>query len=248
MAEVVERVSELERMIKELVYIQRQTEMKLASFIDEMKEFKEEIREDTRKLKEEMTKFKEEIREDTRKFKEEIREDTRKFKEEMMEFKNEMEEFKDFTEKNIASLNKKWGELANRLGTIAEDLVLPCFPETVEKYLGLKDPEMILPNTIVKRNGKTKEFDIIVIYSDTVVLNEVKATATEKFIESFVNFVREGEFFEYFPHLEGKRLLTFLSAMSFSEKALDILTQNGIYAVTPCPDMKIINFNHLQSE
>ncbi len=192
MAEVVERVSELERMMKDLVYIQRQTEMKLASFIDEMKEFK------------------------------------------------------DFTEKNITSLNKKWGDLANRLGTIAEDLVLPCFQETVEKYLGIKDPETIHSNTIVRRNGKVKEFDIIIIYSDAVILNEVKATATEKSIETFVNFVQEGIFFEYFPFLKGKSFLPFLSAMKFTEEALDILTQNGIYAVTPYPNMKILNISELQ--
>ncbi|RMG41494.1 MAG: hypothetical protein D6732_02360 [Methanobacteriota archaeon] len=202
MTEVVERVSELERMIKDLVYVQRQTEMKLASFIEE------------------------------------IREDTRKFKE-------EMKEFKEFTEKNIDSLNQKWGELANRLGTIAEDLIMPCFPETVEKYLGLKNPMTIHLNTTVRKEGKAKEFGIIIIYDDVVILNEVKATATNKSVQNFVDFIQSDQFFHYFPHLKEKKLIPFLSAMKFAEGVLEILTKNKIYAVTPCPDMKIINFDKL---
>lgn len=215
MTEVVEKVSELERMMKDLVYVQRQTEMKLASFIEEMKEFKQEIREDTRKLKDEM----------------------KDFKDEMKEFKDEMKDFKEFTEKNIASLNQKWGELANRLGTIAEDLIMPCFPKTIEKHFGLRDPFATHINTIVRKDGKTKEFDIIIVYEDTVVLNEVKATASPNSIAEFVQFIQSQEFFDYFPHLAGKNILPFVSAMKFADKAVETLTKNKIYAVTPCPDM-----------
>lgn len=73
--------------MKDLVYVQRQPEIKLASFIEEMQEFKQE-----------------------------------------------MAEYKEFTEKNIRELNQKWGELANRLGTIGEDLILPCFVQRMENF------------------------------------------------------------------------------------------------------------------
>lgn len=74
-------------------------------------EFKEEIRADTKK-------FKEESRADTKKFKDEIGADTKRFKKEM---------------------NKRWGELSNKLGSLVEDMVAPNIPEIARKYFG--DPE-----------------------------------------------------------------------------------------------------------
>ena len=43
------------------------------------------------------------------------------FKDEMSAFKDEMRAFKD-------EMNKKWGDLANRLGTLAEDIFGPGVP------------------------------------------------------------------------------------------------------------------------
>ncbi|HEC97425.1 MAG TPA: hypothetical protein ENI58_04615, partial [Nitrospirae bacterium] len=66
-----------------------------------------------RRLEREMREFKDEMRE---------------FKDEMREFKDEMGEFKDRTEKMLSAQNKRWGEIANKMGTVVEDIVAPNIP------------------------------------------------------------------------------------------------------------------------
>lgn len=48
---------------------------------------------------------------------------TNRFEEEMRAFKDEMRTFKDNVEKDIKRINKQRGELANKMGTIVEDIV-----------------------------------------------------------------------------------------------------------------------------
>ena len=59
-----------------------------------------------------------------REFKDEMRE----FKDEMREFKDEMPEYKEWSRNQIKTMNRQWGDLANKMGTLAEDLVAPSVP------------------------------------------------------------------------------------------------------------------------
>jgi len=40
----------------------------------------------------------------------------------------EMRDFKDETRASRREMNRRWGELANKMGTMAEDLVAPSHP------------------------------------------------------------------------------------------------------------------------
>ena len=67
------------------------------------------------------------------------------FKDEMLDFKNEMKVFKDemldfkeWSKKNIESLNRQWGNLANRMGTLVEDIFFPSMDQTIERYFHIR--------------------------------------------------------------------------------------------------------------
>ena len=51
---------------------------------------------------------------------------------EMLEFKDEMREFK-------REMNKRWGELANKMGTLVEDIVAPNISGIAREYFGCSD-------------------------------------------------------------------------------------------------------------
>jgi len=51
---------------------------------------------------------------------------------EMLEFKDEMREFK-------REMNKRWGELANKMGTLVEDIVAPNISGIAREYFGCND-------------------------------------------------------------------------------------------------------------
>ena len=86
-------------------------------------------------------------KEETSKNISEMKEDTRQLKEEFKEFKNEMK-------KDIKHLNKQWGHLAQKMGTLVEDIFSPSFDIVIEKSFG------VIPNVIDVRK-KMKKMVII---------------------------------------------------------------------------------------
>ena len=44
----------------------------------------------------------------------------------MKEFKDEMADFKNEPETDRKNRNKQWGELANKMGTLVEDIISPA--------------------------------------------------------------------------------------------------------------------------
>jgi hypothetical protein len=62
----------------------------------------------------------------------------------------EMQDFK-------AEMNKKWGELANRLGTPAEDFVAPNIPFIAQKYFGCPEEAEFFMVRCKKGTAKKKQ-------------------------------------------------------------------------------------------
>lgn len=154
-----------------------------------------------------------------------------------------MKEFKDFTERNIKSLNQKWGELANRLGTVVEDIILPDFPNIIVNVFKAEYPEDIMINRRKRLGKRCREFDIIAVSEDKVFLNET--TPKDDHIETFANFVHSGEFFEWFPEFKGKQLIPIFSSIGFGEEQVRKLTAERIYAVQPNPRLEVLNFKEV---
>jgi len=157
MAQVEERVSELEQLFKDLLFSQNRAMTSINQLSTEMIEFKNEMRE-----------FEKNIAKDTKQFKESSLQDTKELKKKM---------------------NKKWGDLANKMGTVVEDLILPNFHIMLKEYLNLPEPDdvMIRRRKKIKSKNIKKEFDLIAVYYDKnlIFLNETKSTAKRQYVEEF---------------------------------------------------------------
>jgi len=225
MAEKLEdKVSELERMMKNLAYAHMQTEMTLNNFIGEMKDFKDEMKD----FKEEMKDFKDEMKD---------------FKEEMKDFKDEMKDFKEEMRNEIKSMNKRWGELANKMGTVAEDIVAPNIPRIAKEYFNCSDIEDFIIRRRVKNKkdrSKIREFDVIARCKDKVIINETKSTVKIEYVDEFIKLL--SEIYDYFPEYKGLKIIPIFSSFSISEDIVNYLTKNKIYAMAMKDDtMDIIN-------
>jgi len=73
-------------------------------------------------------------------------------------------------------MNKKWGEISNKLGTLVEDLVAPSLPRIIEEYLNEHAYDLMVRLKHRLPDGRVKEFDALVITPDCVCLNSTKAT------------------------------------------------------------------------
>ena len=195
MPELELRVSTLENMMKDLIYVHTQFEREMKEFKDEMKEFKNE----------------------------------------MKEFKNEMKEFKNEIQSEFKQHKREMAGISKRLGTIVEDMVVPNIRRIAKRYFSLPSK----PVDFMERREKTmpgnreytREFDVICVYEDTVILNETKANPRMEYAQSFVHFIQSGEFFQFFPEYAGKKLIPIFASIYIPKEVVSFCSKNGIYVM-----------------
>ncbi|WP_131111555.1 hypothetical protein [Sulfuricystis thermophila] len=242
--------------LKELREENLKFQREMVVFKDEMRAFKNEMldfKDEMRAFKNEMTEFKNEMldfKDEMRAFKNEMagfknemldfKNGTVEFRNEMLDFKNEMAEFKRKVDEDIAEMkrerremNLQWGAIANKLGTIVEDIIYPSCRRIAREHFGAPD-ELEFEGQRIRRprkRGDRREFDGILVWEGHVMLLEAKATVRPEYLEAFDRFVREEAFFRYFPEYAGRRLIPIFSSLSLTEDEVAWLTERRLYAV-----------------
>jgi len=163
----------------------------------------------------------------------------------------EMSVFKDRMEAETKRSNKQWGDLANRLGTLVEDIVAPAIPRIAKDVFGCEDIEdLMIRRYKVKPHDKSsrREFDAIAVCHDKVILNETKATPRTSYIDDFIGFLKNGTFEEYFPEYKEKELIPIFSSLYLPPDVVNQLSNNRIYAMAMSDTvMQILNYDQCRS-
>lgn len=169
---------------------------------------------------------------------------------EMREFKDEMREYKDWSKKQIVTMNRQWGDLANKLGTVVEDIVAPNLPRIARDYFGCEDLDYLairVKKRSVTDRSKRREFDAIAVCEDIVVLNETKSSPEIRDVEKLAAFLESEELFDYFPEYRGYRICPIYSSLYLDEAFVSALTRKGIYALTMKDEtMEILNYSDVK--
>jgi len=252
-----EKVNILEDALIQLVRQSRITEMKIARLSDEIKDFKDEMKDfkdEMLEFKNEMKDFKDEMLEfknEMKDFKDEMKafkDGVVAFQDEMKDFKDEMKEFKIEVNEDRKRMNKQWGELANKMGTIVEDIVAPAIGPVVRKYFNC-DPEEIAIRIKRKKNGLKDEFDAICVCKNKVFLFEVKSTPRPEYVFDFKNKKKEN-FLKLFPEHKDKELVLIFASLRLEEDILNLLTKQKILgmAYREWEYMDILNFSNVYGE
>jgi len=168
---------------------QMRTEAELREFKDEMRQFKGEMaafKDEMGVFKDEMAAFKDEMgvfKDEMAAFKDEMR----VFKDEMGAFKDEMIDFKRESVAERREMNRRWGELANKLGTMVEDLVFPSLGRILKETLG-RDCDSIHARVRVRQpDGWMHEFDAYALAPDLAAVNSTKATLRSADVDKLVD-------------------------------------------------------------
>jgi len=215
-ATVGKRVDHLETVMMQLAEAMRETQAQFARTDRQIERTEEHLTRNIERLSVEMREFKTEMRNEMREFKaemlefkNEMREDTRKFKAEMCEFKDEMREFK-------TESNKRWGELANKMGTMVEDLVAPSIERILRQTVGCAKEDVEAVAVRVQRRHPTtrqrREFDVVAACREYVLVNETKSKLNSEILTQFVTdclpSVRD-----YFPEYANKRVIGAIASL-----------------------------------
>lgn len=166
-----------------------------------------------------------------------------RFEQEMKEFKDEMSDFKDEMRQDRKAMNKQWGDLANKLGTIVEDILVPNVRRLATEYFGFPEVREILVRWNRKKPNAPSgwmEFDVVVAGPGAVIVGEAKSSMNFQLADQFAEKLKG--FGEFAPHLASLRVIPVLGCWSIPPAVIDRLSELGIYAMCMGEEtMEIVN-------
>ncbi len=230
------RVDRLEDLMAELTANVNRLSREMREFKDEMREFKDEMRE----FKDEMQAFKVEMSE----FKDEMSE----FKDEMRAFKDEMRAFKDETREENRRMNRRWGELANKMGTLAEDLVAPSIPRIMSEIVGCPAGEKAFLTVRSSRrlsSGESREFDVIAGCGDLLLINETKTRLGPRDVSDFIEALERAR--EFLPEYADRKIAGALASFYVDPSVVTYGERQGLIMLGMDDDvMAVLNTSDLR--
>jgi Predicted membrane protein len=244
-AEIKSHIAELELLLGQFVAQTgeaiRNTNKSIESLSREVKIFQEEMKE----FKEEMKEFKDEMKE---------------FKEEMKEFKDETRKHRDSIDAQIAQMiadrkeearqwNKQWGELANKMGTLVEDIIAPAVRPVMQQFFNEEITyRAVNVRKYDKASGLRGEFDVIAASESYVYLVETKSTPKASDIAELAQ-ERVSRFRELFPEFSALKLVPVLASLRFEESMHQPATEAGVFlmAYREWEYMELLNFEALKN-
>ena len=226
-----------------------------ARFREESARDRAEMKAESARDREESARFREESardREESARFREESARDRAEMKTESARDREESARFRARSEQDSREMNKRWGELANKMGTLVEDIIGPSLRRMGREEFGCGEEQLFSSRISLTRSDDPKlrrEFDALYVGSRAVLLNETKSTARPEYAREFVAFVNSGEFGLYFPEFRELPIVPVFSSLQIHPDLVTYLTRNGIYAVAMGEDvMQILNLAELRPE
>ena len=146
----------------------------------------------------------------------------REFKDEMGEFKDEMGEFKDTS-------GRRWGELANKMGTLVEDIVAPGIGEIFRKALGIQeDPEcgIRIRRRHLTDRQRMQEYDVLAWNDDILLLNETRSRLRPDDIADLLAMLKEARGF--LSEAKGRRLVGSLASFYVDPSLVAAAERQGL--------------------
>jgi hypothetical protein len=150
------------------------------------------------------------------------------------------------------AMNKRWGELANKMGTLVEDIVAPSLRRLAWAELDCGEERFFAERITRVRSddpSQRREFDALYVGTRAVLLNETKSNARSEDARDFVDFLRSGEFDLYFPELRTLPVIPIFSSLQLSPDLVTYLSRNGIYALAMGDEaMTILNLDEVRTQ
>jgi hypothetical protein len=123
-------------------------------------------------------------------------------------------------------MNRKWGDLANRLGTLVEDIVAPNLPRVARELFSCPDPELFAVRLKRRFGGESREYDALLVCPDAVLINETKSRLASVHVDGILRAVED--FPSVFPEYAERRLVGVLAALYPDEGVVRYATAIGV--------------------
>ena len=124
--------------------------------------------------------------------------------------------------------DKRWGELSNKMGTLAEDLVAPGIPTVFSTFFGLPDPEWRVRVWARHRTDRSRrrEYDVVAWDGDVFLVNETKSQARPDDVRALLEAVTEAR--SYFVEADGRRVVGSLASFFIDPSLVRAAEREGL--------------------
>jgi hypothetical protein len=153
-----------------------------------------------------------------------LSDEMRDFKDEMRQFKDEMGRFRD--ESDRKRMNKQWGEVASRLGTLVEDTVAPNLPRVAAELFACPLPDFFAVRVRRRFDGETREYDALLACPRVVLVNETKSQLREGHVDDIL--AKLAELPRVCPEYADRRLVGVLATLYPEPGVVRRATAQGI--------------------
>ena len=148
-------------------------------------------------------------------------------------------------------MNKRWGELANKMGTVVEDIVAPSIRRLAREMFDCGELRQFWTRMSASRSddpSRTREFDALYVGTRAVLLNETKSSPRASDARRFAAFLESGELACYFPEYRKLPIVAAFSSLSIPDDLVTYLTRRGIYAIAMGDEaMQVLNLDAVRS-
>jgi len=144
----------------------------------------------------------------------------------------ELQDYREEGRLERIQLNKIWGDLANKMGTVAEDVVAPNIRRMAVEEFGMAEVEDLMVRARrVSRRGprRSAEYDVVCAGPGKVIVADVKSTPTLEKINDVPG--RLAEFFDFYPEYEGRELVGVFASWSIEPRLLPAVSAAGLYGI-----------------
>lgn len=124
-------------------------------------------------------------------------------------------------------IDKLQGLFSSQWGRLVEAMVAPA-ALALFRQRGIEVVET-MQRVVVKRGGLNKEFDIILVDGDTVVVVEVKSTLKVDDVREHVRCLER--LFDYLPEHRGKHILGAMAYIASDEQSERFAASQGLFVI-----------------
>lgn len=208
-----DRVNNLEDLMADLARIVARTSASVDQLSVEMRESRERSEAEMREFKAEMREYRE------------------RSEVEMREFKAEMEAFRVEQGDLRREFNRNWGEIANQIGTLAENLVAPNLPRIIREVTPCTADDGLSMAVRVRRahpaqRGRQQEYDVIVSCGTYALFNETKSQLRPGDVEKLISKLSEVR--DFFPEYHAVKIIASLASLYVDPSLVNYASRHGI--------------------
>lgn len=143
----------------------------------------------------------------------------------------ELGDFKTEMRGSQKRINKQWGELSRKMGTLAEDLVAPSIPRILREVVNCPSKS---PQTMAVRVRRyhqydyewRQEFDVVATCGNYLLINETKSTLRAEDIPAFIDLLQVTR--DFFPEHADKQVIGAIASLYVDASVARHAERNGL--------------------